>query len=298
VSEANFISNVILVVDDDPKMAGYYWEVLNEKADSHLVTHWVGEFDKFEKMFGQMVADGKRYPLCIVDLKDGQNPKRGLQTVQRIRESDRDIWIFIATHADDALIGEVRDALAAEGRLDGVRFFQLHDLDREKFRKAVNAFVERWRSARKVLGLAGGVPAQEVGISSLLKSLCEKFHGQGAQIEFSNIAPGISVRAHPDPLKSGLDNLLAHCIEEAAKNRPVEVICERSGAGATVTVDYEGSAQAPPTLSSLLDNDECAHAVELYVFDTYLRAAAGELRVLHGSGGRGSRFEVVIKSFS
>jgi len=295
-----FESNVILVVDDDPEMAGYYWEVLNENADSHLVTHWIGDFNAFEKMFGQMVADGKRYPLCIVDLKEGRgsgvNPKRGLETVQRIRETDKDIRIFIATHADDGLIGEVRDALAAKGQLNGVRFFRLHDLDREKFRKAVNGSVERSLRTRNVLDLAR-THAEEVPISGLLKSLCEKFREQGAQIESSNVAAGISVRAHHGPLKTGLDSLLAHCVDGTAESSLVEVIGERSGSGAMVTLDYKGPENVPPTLASFLEADECAHSAELYVLDRYLRSAGGEVRLLHGVGRRGSRFEVVIRSF-
>jgi CheY-like chemotaxis protein len=295
-----FESNVILVVDDDPEMAGYYWEVLNENADSHLVTHWIGDFNEFEKMFGQMVADGKRYPLCIVDLTERRgsaaNPKRGLETVQRIREKDKDIRIFIATHADHGLIGEVRDALAAKGQLDGVRFFRLHDLDREKFRKAVNGSVERSLRTRNVLDLAR-THAEEVPISGLLKSLCEKFREQGAQIESSNVAAGISVRAHHGPLKTGLDSLLAHCVDGTAESSLVEVIGERSGSGAMVTLDYKGPENVPPTLASFLEADECAHSAELYVLDRYLRSAGGEVRLLHGVGRRGSRFEVVIRSF-
>jgi hypothetical protein len=293
-----FEENAILVVDDEPHMAGYYWEVLNENADSHLVTHWVGKFDEFEKMFGQMVADGKRYPLCIVDLKDDSaaNPKRGLETVQRIREKDKDIGIFIATHADDGLIGEARDALAAKGQLNGVRFFRLHDLDREKFRKAVNGSVERSLRTRNVLDLAR-THAEEVPISALLKSLCEKFREQGAQIESSNVAAGISVRAHHGPLKTGLDSLLAHCVDGTAESSLVQVIGERSGSGAMVTLDYEGPENVPPTPASFLEADECAHSAELYVLDRYLRSAGGEVRLLHGVGRRGSRFEVVIRSF-
>jgi CheY-like chemotaxis protein len=120
-------NNTILIVDDDPQVLAYYWElfegdegsqfdVLGESSPRRhrLLCHRLADSVKFVEMFESMVRADRLHPLCIVDLampdENGRLDKRhGLQTARRVREIDPDIHIVICTAASDVGLEEVRE---------------------------------------------------------------------------------------------------------------------------------------------------------------------------------------------
>jgi len=294
-------TNTILVVDDDPAMAGYYWEVLNETPESNpnsLVPHWVGNFERFEKMFAQMVADGQRYPLCILDLKEENtgNLKRGAETMRMIRELDADIGIFVSSKLDSYTLEEVRENLAAEDLLGNARFFQLHDMDREQFRRAVADFIDRWSRKSRLLDSLAGSNSADVDLSEILKAQCEKLTSAGESVDFSNIVSGLVVRGHHQHFEEGFKNVIGHAVKANGAGGVVSVIGDRTVEGVEILVTYRGSGNSPRSLGDLLEARELSHANDLYVFDVYLREADGRLGVTAIEGPQ-IRITAHVRSF-
>jgi hypothetical protein len=294
-------ANTILVVDDDPAMAGYYWEILNETPESNpnsVVPHWVGDFEQFEKMFAQMVADGKRYPLCIVDLTEGNtgNLKRGVETVRVIRGLDGDIGVLISTKLDSYTLAEVREELVADDLLGNSRFFQLHDMDHAEFRRAVDGFIDRWSRKHRLRRSLAGLKPAEVNVSGILKEICTKLNDAGQRIDFSNIVSGLLVCGHHQHLAEGLKSLLSHAVEASREGDLVSVIGDRTTEGAEVLVAYRGARNAPGSLGDLLEASECSYANDLYVLDLYLREADGRLEFAAVEGPQ-TRIVAQVKSF-
>jgi CheY-like chemotaxis protein len=120
-------NNTILIVDDDPQVLAYYWQLFEgddgakfdvlgeDRPRRHrLLCHRLGDSVKFVEMFDGMVRMDRRHPLCIIDMQmpgeDGRlDKRRGLQTARRVREIDPGIHIVICTAAPDVGPEEVRE---------------------------------------------------------------------------------------------------------------------------------------------------------------------------------------------
>lgn len=152
-------NNTILIVDDDPGVLAYYWQLFegdegvkfdilgDTRPRRHrLLCHRLGNAVKFVEMFESMIRTDRRHPLCIIDLQmpgeDGRlDRRRGLHTAQRVREIDPEIHIVICTAATDVGAEEVREHVPGSAHF----FRRPFSPDQEsEFCLAVHGLVDEW----------------------------------------------------------------------------------------------------------------------------------------------------------
>ena len=285
--------NTILVVDDDPERFGFYWQIFNDDPGEFsplpppdggprqhpLVPHSLGDFARFEEMFRLMVERGDRHPLCIIDMRlEKQNDnRRGFETVRLVRELDPDISIVVATHLPDIELEDIRQAAGENAFL-----FRLPMLDeslKADFRNTVHLLVDRWNAKQRMLRVMRDSAPSAVPLSEMLNGMCGEWRSEKTPIE-PYINPGLSVRSHREPLSQGLGCVLRHAVETSLPDGSVRVFGEGTAAGATVTVINEPREAAPRSLDEM--KRAGGQALGFYLFEEFLRAAGGSLKVESG----------------
>ena len=152
-------NNTILIVDDDPAVLAYYWQlfegddgarfdILGEgRPRRHrLLCHRLGDSVKFVEMFGNMVRSDLLHPLCIIDMEmrdeDGRLDRhRGLHTARQVREIDAGIHIVICSGVADIGLQDVRK------HVDGSAHFFRRPFSPEQeseFCLTVHRLVDEW----------------------------------------------------------------------------------------------------------------------------------------------------------
>jgi hypothetical protein len=298
--------NTILVVDDDRQKFEIYWQIFNddphefdplppsENAVRHhpVVLHYLQDFSKFEEMFGQMIASGKRHPLCIVDMRLQQenDNRRGFETVRLVRELDPDISIVVATALPDVELDTLREVA-------GENTFLFHlpmtdEAQRAEFRDTVHRLVDRWNAQQRMLLSTRDRDAEAVPLSELLNELCGEWRRQNVGIE-PYINPGLRVRSHRKPLTQGLHCVLRHAVEMSPPDSCIRVFGEDTRSGAMVTVTDERREKVPRSLSDLLHDGE--HALGFFLFEAFLRLTGGSLKVANTAASGGTTITADIR---
>ena len=152
-------NNFILIVDNDPEVLAYYWQlfegdngsqfdVLGESSprQPRLRCYRLADSTKFVEMFEGMVRADQRYPLCIIDLEmedeNGRlNKRRGLQTARRVREIDPEIHIVICTAHWDVGLEEVQEHVAGSAHYFRLPFSPEQETE---FCLMIHGLVDEW----------------------------------------------------------------------------------------------------------------------------------------------------------
>lgn len=295
--------NTILVVDDDPKLFGFYWQIFND--DPHefdplppaedsprrhpLVPHSLGDFSKFEEMFRQMVARGERHPLCIVDMRfeKANDNRRGFETACLVRELDPDISIVVATHLPDVELEDIRAALGNNAFL--FRLPLLDDRQKTEFRDQVHLLVDRWNAKQKLLRSLGRSAPEPVPLSDLLNGICGELQRENAPLE-AYINPGLGVRSHRQPLASGLDCVLRHAVGSSPPEGCVRVFGEGTASGAMVTVTDERQP------SGAMPKTPADRGLGFFLFETFLASGGGSLKIEPAGASGGTKITADIRN--
>ncbi len=290
--------NAILVVDDNREIFEFYWQIFNEdphefdplppeeNAVRHhpVVLHYLEDFAKFEALVGQMIASGKRHPICIVDmrLERENNNRRGFETVRLVRELDQDISIVVATALPDI---ELQDLCEVAGENTFLFRLPLSDeAQRAGFRDTIHRLLDRWNAQQRMLRVTQDAAAQEVPLSEVLNEICREWRHQHAGVE-PYINPGLRVRSHREPLAQGIHCVLRHAVQASPPDGCIRVFGEGTASGAMVTVTDERREKAPRSLTDLIHAGE--HALGFFLFEAFLRLTGGSLKV-GNSGATGS----------
>ena len=284
--------NTILVVDDDPKLFGFYWQIFNddphefdllprsEDASRHhpLVPHSLGDFSKFEEMFRQMVDRGEHHPLCIVDMRfeKANDNRRGFETARLVRELDPEINIVIATHLPDVELEDVRLALGDNAFL--FRLPMLEEAQKAEFRNTVHLLVDRWNAKQKLLQSLERSAPESVPLSEVLNAICADLRRENASIE-AYINPGLGVRSHREHLANGLGCVLRQAVEASPPSGCIRVFGESAASGAVVSVSDERQGVAPRSADELAQGNSKAAGLGFFLFETFLSSNGGSLKV-------------------
>lgn len=301
--------NTILVVDDDPKLFGFYWQIFNEDPDEFsvlpreenavrahpLVPHSLGDFAKFEEMFRQMTSRGERYPLCIVDmrLEKANDNRRGFETARMVRELDPEISIVVATHLPDIELEDLRQVLG-----DNAFLFRLPLLDearKSEFRETVHLLVDRWNAKQKLLRSLQQSAPEPVPLNDVIGGICGSVPGENAAVE-AYIDPGLGVRTHREPLAKGLHCVLRRALEVTPRDRCIRVYGEGSSAGATVTVTDESADRPPQSVHDLTHVGAGDRGLCFFLFHTFLSSCGGSLRAGPAGSAGGTTITAEIRN--
>jgi len=141
--------------------------------------------------------------------------------------------------------------------------------------------------------------AEPVKLSELLESMCALFRKDHPALA-GDIAAGVIVRSHREPLVQGLDNVIRNAVQASAPGSAIQVACTAAGDGAVVTVTDRGKGIAaedlPKVMSAGFTTKESGHGLGLHSFAVFLSASGGRLKVESEGPGRGSRVTAEIRN--
>jgi len=139
--------------------------------------------------------------------------------------------------------------------------------------------------------------SEEVKLSELLEDMCRHFQKEHPALA-SEIAPGVRVRSHLEPLVQGLDNVIRNAIQASPPGGRIRVTCERTADGARVAVTDEGCGISAGDLVKVtragFTTKQGGHGLGLHSFAVFLSAAGGLLKVESPGQGQGATVTIDI----
>jgi len=141
--------------------------------------------------------------------------------------------------------------------------------------------------------------AEPVQLSELLGNMCALFRKDHPALA-GEIAEGVIVRSHREPLAQGLDNVIRNAVQASAPGGAIQLTCAATPGGAVVTVTDHGKGIAredlPKVMSAGFTTKESGHGLGLHSFAVFLSASGGRLMVESEGPGRGTRVTVEIRN--
>lgn len=141
--------------------------------------------------------------------------------------------------------------------------------------------------------------SEEVRLSEVLGDMCRHFQREHPALA-AEIAPGVRVRSHREPLVQGLDNVIRNAIEASPPGGPIRVACHATADGARVAVDDQGHGISSGDLVKVtragFTTKPGGHGLGLHSFAVFLSAAGGLLKVESPGPGRGATVTVDIRN--
>ena len=141
--------------------------------------------------------------------------------------------------------------------------------------------------------------SEEVNLSELLDDMCRLFRNEHPALS-ADLAPGVCVRGHRDPLVQGLDNIIRNAIQASPPGGRISVTCQAARDGALVTVSDEGrgisAGDLPKVMRAGFTTKEGGHGLGLHSFAVFLSASGGLLRVESPGLGKGATVSIDIRN--
>ncbi|MEI7591058.1 MAG: ATP-binding protein, partial [Deltaproteobacteria bacterium] len=134
-------------------------------------------------------------------------------------------------------------------------------------------------------------------LSDVLSDVCSQFRHASLSCD---IAPGIQIRSHREPLRQGIENLVKNALEAISPTGKVRVTCRPVPDGAEVLIEDDGCGIAAEKLPLLMTagftTKPTGNGLGLHSFAVFLSAANGRLTVESDGLGKGTRVKAIISN--